>query len=63
MTRVLWLAVVAVLFTGCQDKNRMLELQKAAFEQKKQDITAEVDKVLQAWLDQMVETLPEDVRK
>lgn len=58
-----WVVVIGLLLAGCQGGNKMMELQKQAFEQKKQEISTEVDRVMQAWLDEMVRTLPEDVRK
>lgn len=62
--RKTWVVVAAALaWAGCQGGDKMMELQKQAFEQKKQEITAEVNAVMQAWLDEMVRTLPEDVKK
>jgi hypothetical protein len=62
--RKFWtMALVGVILAGCQSGDKMMELQKQAFEQKKQAIAAEVNAVLQAWLDEMVRTLPEDVKK
>jgi len=46
---------------GC--KGNMAEKQKAAFAAKKIAITADVDKALNGWVDDMARTIPEDVRK
>ncbi len=62
--RKFWtLFLAGLLLAGCQGGNKMMEMQKQAFEQKKQAIGAEVTAVMQAWLDEMVQTLPEDVKK
>jgi len=60
-TSLTMVALIA-LFAGC-DKGDMVERQKAALDTKRAEIAAEVDKVLNGWLDHMVETLPEDVKK
>ncbi len=57
------LAAVLAMAIACGGKGDMAEKQKAAFAAKKVAIAAEVDKVLNGWVDDMVKTLPEDVRK
>lgn len=65
MLKKWWIGVMAVLITvtACQDMNDMAAKQRAAFDEKKTGIQAEIDVVLDAWLKQMVASLPEDVKK
>ncbi len=67
MRRIVILLVLGLFLTGaitgCQDRAEMAAKQKAAFEVKKTEIQAEIDVVLQAWLDSMLKDLPEDVKK
>jgi hypothetical protein len=57
------LAVVLAAASACGSKGNMAEKQKAAFAAQKVAITAEVDKVLNGWVEDMARTIPEDVRK
>ncbi len=60
--RIVMAAMVALAAIGC-GKGDMAAKQKAAFAAKKVAITAEVDKALNGWVEDMAKTVPEDVRK
>lgn len=61
-TLVFVLASALAVGAACS-KGDMAGKQKAAFAAKKVGITAEVDKVLNGWVEDMARTIPEDVRK
>ena len=56
--------VCAVLLgtSGC-DKEKKAERQRLALEAKRTEVFGDVDKALNAWIDDMVRTLPSDVKK
>lgn len=63
MRKFLLVVAALALVAGCKKSGEMAERQKAAFDQKRQAIQAEVDKVLAGWLAEMDKNLPQDVKK
>ena len=59
---VLALVLAAALPTACK-KGDMAAKQKVAMEARRAQVFADVDKVLQTWLDEMLKALPSDVKK
>lgn len=60
MRKKVWIVLIFAL--AC-NREGGASRQKAAMEARRAEIIAEVDKVLSAWLDEMVKTLPEDIKK
>jgi hypothetical protein len=64
MRKAIWVVAIAAICVGVAcNKGAGASKQKAALEAKRTQVLAEVDKALQAWLDEMVKTLPADVKK
>ncbi|NOZ01313.1 MAG: hypothetical protein GXP54_05420 [Deltaproteobacteria bacterium] len=63
MKKTVLLLMVGVMAACACGKDNMAERQKAALKKAKGAVRQEADKVLSGWLEQMVQTLPKDVKK